>query len=109
MRTDNGDIPQNQQVLIDDLRILLEKQIESANQGSIKDVEAMASQASLLVKAITEKGIFENPEFQNRRQQLQKLYEDLCLAIATQKAETAQNINLLHKGKKAAKAYHSNI
>jgi len=109
MRTDNGNIPSNQQTLLQDLQILLEKQIESANRGNIKDVEAMASQASSLVKTITERGIFEKPEFQNRRQQLQKLYEDLCLAITAQKAETGEKLSQVRKGRKMLGAYRSNF
>jgi hypothetical protein len=109
MRADNGDIPPDQQVLLHDLQVLLEKQIELANQGNIKDVEVIAGQVGSLVGRITGRGILEKPEFQNRRRQLQKLFKDLRLALTAQKTETAEKINCLRKGKKAVKAYHSNV
>jgi len=109
MRADNGDIPPDQQVLLHDLQILLEKQIELANQGNIKDVEVIAGQVGSLVGRITGRGILEKPEFQNQRRQLQKLYEDLCLAITSQKAETGEKLSQVRKGRKMLGAYRSNF
>ena len=109
MRADNGDIPPDQQVLLHDLQILLEKQIELANQGNIKDVEVIAGQVGSLVGRITGRGILEKPEFQNQRRQLQRLYEDLRLAIATQRAETAEEISRVRRVKKTIATYRNNI
>jgi hypothetical protein len=109
MRTDNGDIPQNQQVLIDDLRILLEKQIESANQGNIRDVESLSEQINPLVEKIAQGGFLELAEFKNRRQQLQKLYKNLRLALAAQKAEAGENLSRVRRCKKTIQTYRSNI
>jgi hypothetical protein len=110
MRDDNGDIPPGEQVLfLQELQNLLEKQIDLANQGNIKDVEAMARQASSLAERITDKKVLERPEFQNRRQQLQKLYEDLCLVITAQKAKTGEQLIQIRKGRKMLGAYRSNF
>jgi hypothetical protein len=109
MRADNGDIPPDQQVLLHDLQVLLEKQIELANQGNIKDVEVIAGQVGSLVGRITGRGILEKPEFQNQRRQLQRLYEDLRLAIATQRAETAEEISRVRRVKKTIATYRNNI
>lgn len=110
MRTNNGNIPPDEQTsLLLELQNLLERQIELAEQGSIKEVEAMAGQANSLVKAITERGILEKPEFQNRRLQFQKLYKDLCLVITAHKAETGEKLSHVRKGRKMLGTYRSNF
>lgn len=110
MSTNNDNIPAAEQIfLLQKLQALLEKQIELANQSNIKDVESVAEQVDSLVEKIRDGGALKNPKFQNQRLQLQKLYDDLLLALTAQKAETAEKISRLHKGKKAIKTYHSNI
>jgi hypothetical protein len=110
MRADNGDIPPGEQVLLlQELQNLLEKQIALANQGNIKDVEAMARQASSLAERITDKGVLERPEFKIRREQLQKLYAQLSLAISAQRAETGEQLIQIRKGKKLIESYRKNI
>jgi len=110
MRPDSGDIrPDKQTLLLQDLRAFLEKQIDLANQGGIKDVEAVCEQADSLVAKIARSRILQRPEFQTERRQLQKLYTDLFLALTAQKAETAKQLTLLHKGKKTLRVYRSNI
>ena len=95
--------------VLDDLQSLLEKQIELARQGNIRDVEALSKQTSSLVVKIRERGILELAEFKNRREQLQKLYEALYLAITAQKAGTFEELKQVRKGKRTIKAYRSNI
>jgi hypothetical protein len=68
--------------LLSDLQSLLERQIELARQGNISDVEVLSKQANSVVEGIVQTGILGLAEFKNRREQLQKLYRDLCRAIA---------------------------
>ena len=97
--------------LLDELQNLLEKQIGLAQQGNSdnKHFEPLSKQAGLLVEKITKQGILELPEFKNRREHLQKLYQHLCLVVTAQKAETDEEISRIRKGKKTIKAYRSNI
>ena len=95
--------------LLDNLQSLLEKQIKLAQQGNISDVEALSRQAGSLVGKIVQTGIFEMAEFENRRKQFQKLYKDLRLAITAQKADSAEKLNRVRRGKKTIKTYRSNI
>ena len=95
--------------LLDDLQSLLEKQIELAQQGNISGVEILSKQASSLVVEIAQTGILELREFKNRREQLQKLYDSLLLAITAQSAEVAGELSRVRKGKKTVEAYRSNI
>jgi len=95
--------------LLDDLEVLLGKQIELARQGDICGVEVLSEQACPLVKEIAQAGILEHGEFGNRRARLAKLYGHLCLSIAAAKAETAEELARIRKGKKTIGTYRSNI
>jgi len=100
----------NKQIrLLDDLQVLLEKQIGLAKADNISKVEVLGEQAGFLVEKITQTGILELPEFENRREQLQKLYDGLCLAIAAQKHETIEKLSQVRKGKKTIAAYRGSI
>jgi hypothetical protein len=109
MRTDNPDISSDERLVLQNLQALLEKQIELAGHGDIRNVEAVVNQADSIVTEIIDSGMLERPEFQAQREQLQKLYKDLLLVFTTQKAETAGQLSWLRKSRKTLKAYRSNI
>jgi len=95
--------------LLDELQSLLEKQIELAQQGNISGIEVLSRQASFLVEKIAQTGILESAEFKNRREQLQKLYKELCLVITAQKADTSEALSQVRKGRKTVEIYRNNI
>ena len=95
--------------LLDDLQGLLERQTKLAQQGKIGDMELLSKQAGSVVEKIADTGILELPEFENRRGQLQKLYEQLCLTITAQEADITEKLRRVRKGKKTVGAYRSNI
>ena len=91
--------------LLDSLQSLLEKQIELIQQGNIGKVEVLGNQANFFVEKIAQSGTLEMAEFKDRRKQLQKLFDSLRLALAAQKADTAERLSRLRKGKKLLGAY----
>jgi hypothetical protein len=110
MRTNNNDIPAGEQAfLLRELQNLLEKQIELADQGSIKDIEAMASQCEPLVAKIIAAGLLEKPKFKSRCSQLKRLYQDLCLRLSAQKDDAATKLTRIRRGRKTLLAYRNNI
>jgi len=113
MSTNNTDVIGDDQIhLLDELQVLLEKQIELARQGSIRDVGILSERGAWLVGKIVQTGILDatNPALDvGRREQLRKLYEDLCLAIAAQKADVSEKLSRVRKGKKTIHAYRSHI
>ncbi len=113
MSTNNtGVIGDNQIHLLDELQILLEKQIELARQGNIRDVGILSERGVWLVEKIARTGILDpaDPAFNKvRREQLQKLYEDLCLAITAQKAGVGEELSRVRKGKKTIQTYRRHI
>jgi len=109
MSTHNADIMPDKQIhLLDDLQNLLERQIKLAYQSNISDVEVLSKQTDCLVKEISQIGILEQAVFKGRRKKLQKLYDRLHLVITTQKAETAEHLSCVRKGKRAIRIYHKN-
>jgi len=110
MGTDSVEIiPDGQIHPPDELQSLLEKQIELARQGNINEIEVLSKQASSLVSKIARSGVLESSEFKSQREQMRKLYQDLCLTLAAQQAETAKELSRVRKGKKTIEAYRSNL
>ncbi len=102
-------IPDGQIHLLNELRNLLEKQIELARQSNINEIEVLSKQASSLVGKIARSGVLESSGFKSQHEQLRKLYQDLCLALTTQQVETAEELSRVRKGKKTIETYRSNI
>jgi hypothetical protein len=113
MTTNNIEVINNNQAhLLDELQTLLEKQVELARQGNIREVEILSRQASSLVEQIIETGTSKSPETLlnvEQRKQLGKLYEDLCLAISAEKAGVNTELKHVRKGKRTIQAYRSHI
>ena len=113
MTTNNNEATNENKVhLLDELQTLLVKQLELARQDNIGEVEALSKQASSLVEKITQTGIPGSPETvltAEQKQQLGKLYENLCLAISAQKTGLCADLKQIRKGKKTIKAYRSHI
>jgi len=102
-------IPDENTHLLDELGNLLEKQIELAHQGSISGVERLSKEAGPLIGKIAQTGILKLLEFKSRRNHLQKLYQELCLAITAQKAAIDEKLSQVRKGRKTIKTYRRNI
>jgi hypothetical protein len=97
------------QNMADKLQNVLQKQIKLAAQGNISGVEALVGQAGLLIERINDLGVLEISEFKNYQKKLQKLYKELCLALAAQKAEVEKELIKVRKGRRAIKAYRGSI
>lgn len=113
MSTNNSGLIVNKGIhLLDELRGLLEKQVDKARQGNIKDVELLGKQVGSLIEKILQTGILDpaDPAFNKvRQEQLQKLYEDLCLAVAAQRAVVCEELSRVRKGKKTLQAYRGHV
>ncbi len=110
MSADSDEIIPGEQIhLLDELQNLLEKQIELARQGNINEIEVLSKQASSLVVEIARSEVLESSEFKSQREKLRKLYQDLCLALTAQQAETSEELSRVRKGKKTIATYRGNI
>ena len=97
--------------MLDELQSLLQQQLELAYQGNSagERIDLLGRQADCLVEKITQAGILERPEFESQRKKLKKLYEDLCLAITAHKADTAEKLCHVRRGRNLVETYRSNI
>ena len=106
MSTDNVKVIPDEQIHLDELRHLLEKQIGFARQGNVNAIEALSKQSNSLVGKIARSGILELPESKIQRELLRKLYQDLYLALTAQQAENTKELSRIRKGKKIIKTYN---
>lgn len=98
-----------EELLLDKLQNVLQKQIDLARQGDIAEVETLVKQAGLLMEEITDLGILELPGYKNYRGKLQRLYKELCLILAEQKAGVSGELSQIRKGRRTIKAYHGSV
>jgi hypothetical protein len=101
----------NQISMLDELQSLLEQQLELVHQGNSagKQIEVLGKRAEHLVEKITQAGILEWPEFESRRKKFKKSYEDLCLAVTAQKADTTEQLCHVRRGRNIVETYRNNI
>jgi hypothetical protein len=109
MSTDGSEIIPDEQIYLNELRNILEKQIGLARQGNVNEIEALSKQTSSLVGKIAKSGILELAEFNSQRKLLRKLYQDLCLALTAQQAENNKELSRVRKGKKTITKYGGNF
>jgi hypothetical protein len=95
--------------LLDNLQALLERQIKLAQDGNTSSLEVLSEQADSLARKIADTGILELPEFGDRRKQLQKLYDSLCLAITAQKADVCEKLSRVRKARKTVEVYRNSV
>ena len=97
----------NQTSMLDELQGLLQRQLELARQGNSagEQIEVLGRQADCLVKEITQAGTLERPEFERKKKKLKKSYEDLHLALTAQKADTAERLSKVRRGRKIVETY----
>lgn len=95
--------------LLDNLQSLLEKQTEVARRGDFGRVEVLAEQAGSVVEKIVKIKTFDQPEFDDRRKHLVKLYKKLELMLAAGKASVGKQLRQIGNVKKTIKVYHNSI
>ncbi|MHC4361729.1 MAG: hypothetical protein ACYSTZ_02790 [Planctomycetota bacterium] len=100
--------PEEQEHPLDRLQNLLEKQIEAAQEGSLTNVELLSKQADSLVGQIADSDILGHSELRGRREHLQKLYDNLCLAITAQKGHVSEKLTRIRRARKTLETYHRN-
>jgi hypothetical protein len=108
MKNDSDTVSDDQSRLLDELQHLLEKQIEFAQQGNINGVERLSRESDFLAGKVAKAGILGSPGFEERRSCLEKLYKELHLNVAAQKAETGEFLSRLRISRRALATYRNN-
>ena len=96
--------------MLDELQSLLEQQLKLTHQGNSagEQIEILCRQADCLVKEITQAGILDQPEFESQKKKLKKTYKALHLALTAQKANVAEKLSQVRRGKKIIATYRGN-
>lgn len=96
-----------QTLLLDDLQGLLEEQIEVALRSDFRRVEELAERAGLTVEKIVKKKCFGNPEFDDQRRHLIKLYKKLEMMLVCSKDLVSRELQQVGNVRKTFQAYHN--
>jgi hypothetical protein len=98
-------------VLLNKLTKVLEEQINVIHNSDMtgRKVEALAEQTQVLVNEIAQKHLLDLKQFKEQREHLQRLYNNLSLAIIARKGETENHLNKIRKGRKTIGTYRVNI
>jgi len=96
--------------MLDKLQNLLDQQLELAHRGIFTGpkIKVLGQKADCLVEIITQAGILEKPEFEKQKNKLEKSYQNLCLAITAQRADTADKLSRIRRGRKIIETYRAN-
>ena len=97
--------------VLDELQGLLDRQVELARQGDSASgqIERLGVQADCLVQKISHGKVLERTEYESRRKELRKSYENLCLALTAQKADVAERLGQVRRGKRIVGTYRDHI
>lgn len=111
----NTNIIENSQkedtILLNSLTRLLEEQINVIHHSDItgKLVEILAEKTQSLVDEIARKHLLDFKRYAEQREHIQRLYNNLNLAVIARRDETEKQINKISKGKKTIAAYQRNV
>ena len=112
------------ETMLDRLQGLLEKQLELVHQGNLAAAAELCEQADQYVQAITGNRGRASPLAGDRRagthnrtapgsvdqwQRIERLYKDLCLALAAQRTETSDALSTIRQGKRVLRTYGNHL
>lgn len=95
--------------VVNQLEVLLRRQLELARKGNITEMEILAQKSHELIEQITELKFLAEPQFEERRKELEQLYGDICLALSSQMNDVSQTLSKIYKGKKTVALYRNNV
>ncbi len=91
--------------LLDRLQELLERQLALVRQGRLDEARALCAQTEQYVRQIAEARAAEPCSATERGERVQRLYEDLCLALTAQRTEVSDALDALRQGRRVLDAY----
>jgi hypothetical protein len=94
--------------LIDKLHTVLKKQMKMARKGNLMQLEDLTQKADAIVEEIAEASDLEQIKQTNQWKQLEKIYQQLTLILASQKYSIEQQIKQIRNGRKTLQAYKVN-
>jgi len=96
-----------QSLLLIELSDLLQKQISAARKGDYNALESMIAGAGSIVEQLKTSGAFQNPQFNDQKRALTKLYRTVELAVSAEKNNTEKQKKQALASKNALTAYNN--
>ncbi len=90
---------------LDRLQELLEKQLALVRQGHLDAALELCGQTEQYVRQIAATPAAQTCSATDRGQRVQRLYEDLCLALTAQRTEVSSTLEALRQGRRVLTAY----
>jgi len=97
--------PSAQQALLDELRGILEDQLQSAARRDYDAVDAASPRTSLLIEKLASMGPDELAGAEQDARAVGRLYHRLCLTLHQHHRETSRQRNKLRRGGHVSAAY----
>jgi len=94
--------------MLDQLRRLLEEQLDLVHQGRLAAAENLCEQTGPLVQTVVTAGILAGPGGNDRRQSLLHLYQELCLVLTAQRQEVSASLHTIRRGRRMLRTYGRN-
>ncbi len=91
--------------LLEQLRSLLERQLELLHQGSLAAAVTLGEQADERVRVIVAARALQGPGAAGPWQRIESLYRELSLTLVAQREETSAVLHAVRRGKKILRTY----
>jgi hypothetical protein len=84
---------------------LMSRQIQKLRQYDLDGAMRIAEESQPLSERIIQGSILSRPGFEEQREQIQGLYQELCLTIASQRQEVSDKLGQIRTGLRTLDAY----
>jgi hypothetical protein len=91
--------------MADYLEELMNRQIQKLRQYELEAAMKTAEESQPISERIIRASVLSRPGFEQQRDRIQKLYQELCLTIASQRQEVQDKLGQIRTGLKALGKY----
>ena len=84
---------------------LMTRQIQKLQQYDLEAAMRIAEESQPLSEQIIQASVLSRPGFEQQRDQIQGLYKELCLVIASQRQEVSDKLGQIRTGLRTLGAY----
>lgn len=100
---------QTRQDLPDQLKTVLQKQIQSVKNNKLTDAQTLAEQANAIVAQIVDAPLSQQSLYREKCGEVLELYKKLTLMLEAEKNNINRQQRKVSNGKKTLRAYHRKI
>jgi hypothetical protein len=91
--------------MVDYLEELMNRQIQKLRQYELEAAMKTAEESQPISERIIQASVLSRPGFEEQRDRIQKLYQELCLTIASQRQEVQDKLGQIRTGLRTLSKY----